>query len=57
MPQNHIAMIGLAVMGANLARNLASRGFSVAVYNRTKEVTEEFISEFRTDPRFLPTSS
>jgi 6-phosphogluconate dehydrogenase len=39
-------MIGLAVMWASLARNLASKGFSVAVYNRTREVTEEFIDEY-----------
>lgn len=45
MPKNTIAMIGLAVMGANLARNIASRGHSVAVYNRTKEVTQSFITE------------
>ena len=45
MQKNHIAMIGLAVMWANLARNLASRGYSVAVYNRTHEVTEAFIQE------------
>jgi 6-phosphogluconate dehydrogenase len=47
MPKNHIAMIGLAVMGANLARNIASRGYSVAVYNRTKEVTEEFARNYQ----------
>jgi 6-phosphogluconate dehydrogenase len=48
-------MIGLAVMGANLARNIASRGYSVAVYNRTREVTDGFISSYRENPRFLPT--
>ena len=30
-----IGMIGLAVMGENLALNMESRGFTVAVYNRT----------------------
>lgn len=40
-------MIGLAVMGANIARNIASRGFQVAVYNRTQEVTEEFSKQYR----------
>ena len=29
-----IGMIGLAVMGENLARNIDSKGFSVAVFNR-----------------------
>jgi 6-phosphogluconate dehydrogenase len=39
-------MIGLAVMWANLARNIASHGYSVAVYNRTPEVTEEFARQY-----------
>ena len=34
-------------MGANLARNLASKGFSVAVYNRTEEVTKEFSEKYK----------
>jgi 6-phosphogluconate dehydrogenase len=37
-------LIGLAVMGENLALNVESRGFSVAVYNRTTEKVDEFIS-------------
>jgi 6-phosphogluconate dehydrogenase len=41
-------MIGLAVMGSNLARNIESRGFPVAVYNRTGEVTKEFMAKFGT---------
>lgn len=42
----NIGMIGLAVMGSNLARNIESRGNKVAVYNRTYSVTEEFMSNF-----------
>ena len=38
-----IGVIGLAVMGANLALNLADSGNRVAVYNRTTSVTEEFM--------------
>ncbi len=38
------AMIGLAVMGENLALNVESRGYTVAVYNRTTSVTDEFTS-------------
>jgi 6-phosphogluconate dehydrogenase len=34
---NEIGVLGLGVMGANLARNLASRGFKVAGYNRNPE--------------------
>jgi len=37
-----IGLIGLAVMGENLALNIASRGFSIAVYNRTTSVTDAF---------------
>jgi 6-phosphogluconate dehydrogenase len=37
-----IGLIGLAVMGENLALNIASRGFRIAVYNRTASVTDAF---------------
>jgi 6-phosphogluconate dehydrogenase len=40
--QCDIGLIGLGVMGENLALNMESKGFSVAVYNRTTEVTEKF---------------
>jgi 6-phosphogluconate dehydrogenase len=46
MSKPHVGMIGLAVMGSNLARNIESRGFPVAVYNRTAEVTKEFMTKF-----------
>jgi 6-phosphogluconate dehydrogenase len=39
-----IAVVGLGVMGANLALNLAEKGHSVAVFNRTASVTEEFMT-------------
>ena len=38
-------VIGLAVMGENLALNVERNGFSVAVYNRTAETTDTFIAE------------
>jgi 6-phosphogluconate dehydrogenase len=38
-----IGVVGLGVMGANLALNLAESGNRVAVYNRTTSVTEEFM--------------
>lgn len=41
-----IGLIGLGVMGANLARNFASKGFSTLVFNRTFSKTEEFLKEF-----------
>jgi 6-phosphogluconate dehydrogenase len=37
-----IGLIGLAVMGENLVLNMESRGFHVAVFNRTVKVVEEF---------------
>lgn len=41
-----IGLIGLATMGANLARNLADKKISTLVYNRTTEKTEEFVKHF-----------
>jgi 6-phosphogluconate dehydrogenase len=40
--QCDIGLIGLAVMGENLVLNMDSKGFSVAVFNRTTEVTDKF---------------
>ena len=37
-----IGLIGLAVIGENLVLNMESKGFHVAVYNRTTEVTDKF---------------
>lgn len=45
MPKQQIGVVGLAVMGKNLALNIESRGFSVSVYNRSSEKTEEFLKE------------
>jgi 6-phosphogluconate dehydrogenase len=42
---NNIAVIGLAPMGKNLAKNIASRGFKVSVYNRSHEKTDELLTE------------
>ena len=44
MPLNDFGLIGLAVMGQNLVLNVESRGFSVAVYNRSSAVTEAFVA-------------
>src|SRR3954467_979612 len=41
--QCDIGVIGLAVMGENLVLNMESKGFSVAVFNRTHAVTEKFV--------------
>jgi 6-phosphogluconate dehydrogenase len=49
-------MFGLAVMGQNLARNVASRGVSVAVYNRTASRTQRMMSEHGSDGQFVPST-
>ena len=43
MSQHDIGLIGLAVMGQNLVLNMARRGYSVGVFNRTTTTTDEFI--------------
>jgi 6-phosphogluconate dehydrogenase len=43
MSQADIAVIGLAVMGENLVLNMESKGFTVAVYNRTTEKVTKFV--------------
>lgn len=45
MGKNQIGVIGLAVMGKNLALNIESRGFNVSVYNRSREKTDELVAE------------
>ncbi len=43
MKKADIGLIGLAVMGENLVMNMESRGFTVAVYNRTAERVDSFV--------------
>ncbi len=40
----NIALIGLAVMGENLVLNMESKGFTVAVYNRTTQKVDDFVN-------------
>ncbi len=42
MSKANIGLIGLAVMGENLAMNMESKGFTVAVYNRTADKVKNF---------------
>jgi 6-phosphogluconate dehydrogenase len=44
MEKADIGLIGLAVMGENLILNIESRGYSVAVYNRTLDKVEKFLA-------------
>ena len=48
-----IGVVGLAVMGRNLALNIESRGYTVAVYNRSREKTDELVAEFP-DRKLVP---
>lgn len=54
-----IGIIGLGVMGRSLARNMESRGLTVAVYNRfeqgREDVADKFVSEYGKNKRFIPT--
>ena len=43
MKKADIGLIGLAVMGENLVMNMESKGFTVAVYNRTTEKVKNFV--------------
>ena len=44
MPQADIGLIGLAVMGENLVLNMESRGYTVAVFNRTVSKVDDFVN-------------
>ena len=50
MSQADIGLVGLAVMGQNLVLNMANNGYTVSVYNRTTEVTDEFVNGLPTRP-------
>jgi len=49
-----LGILGLATMGANLARNAARKGFGVAVYNRHGERTDALMREHGGEGRFTP---
>jgi 6-phosphogluconate dehydrogenase len=55
MPQQaDIGVLGLATMGANLARNAARHGFGVALFNRNPERTDQLIAQHGHEGRFSP---
>jgi 6-phosphogluconate dehydrogenase len=53
--QCDIGLIGLAVMGENLVLNMESKGFTVAVFNRTTEVTDKFAAGRAQEKNIRPT--
>ena len=52
-----IGLIGLAVMGENLVLNMESKGYTVAVYNRTIEKVDKFVNGRGADKNFIGTHS
>ncbi len=52
-----IGVTGLAVMGSNLARNFASKGFVTAIHNRSFSKTEALIADHGGDGEFVPSES
>ncbi|OLM12802.1 6-phosphogluconate dehydrogenase, decarboxylating [Pseudonocardia sp. Ae505_Ps2] len=55
--KSRIGVTGLAVMGANLARNMARRGFPVAVHNRTTSKMTEFMKDYGDEGAFTGAES
>ncbi|WP_435154428.1 NADP-dependent phosphogluconate dehydrogenase [Amycolatopsis sacchari] len=52
-----IGVTGLAVMGRNLARNLARHGHTVALHNRSEQRTRDLVEQFGDEGDFIPTYS
>lgn len=52
-----IGVVGLAVMGSNLARNFARNGNTVAVYNRSPERTRDLIEDHGDEGAFIPSET
>jgi len=52
-----VGVYGLGVMGANVARNFASRGHQVSVFNRNTSVTQQFIKDFAAEGSFTAAES
>lgn len=52
-----IGLIGLAVMGENLVLNMESKGYTVAVYNRTTEKVDRFVNGRGSGKKFIAAHS
>ncbi len=58
MPEpTQFGLTGLAVMGANLARNVAHHGFSITVHNRTQQKTDDFIKDHGSEGQIVGSKS
>jgi 6-phosphogluconate dehydrogenase len=54
---SEIGVTGLAVMGQNLARNIARNGFAVAVHNRTESRTRQLVDRYGGEGDFTPATT
>ncbi|HNS32607.1 MAG TPA: NAD(P)-binding domain-containing protein, partial [bacterium] len=54
MKKADIGVIGMEVMGKNLALNMESRGYTVAVFNRTEQKTRNFVEGPAKGKNFIP---
>jgi 6-phosphogluconate dehydrogenase len=52
-----VGVVGLAVMGSNLARNFARHGYTVALFNRTQARTDALMTAHGSEGSFLPSAS
>jgi 6-phosphogluconate dehydrogenase len=57
MSKMDIGLVGLAVMGQNLVLNMADKGFGVAVFNRTVEKVDRFMTQRAADRNITGTHS
>lgn len=57
MSRQQMGVIGLGVMGMNLALNIESKGYSTSVYDYWTDRTDEFINKEAKDKKILGTSS
>lgn len=53
MSKQQIGVVGMAVMGRNLALNIESRGYSVSIFNRSRDKTDEVMAE-HADKKLVP---
>lgn len=56
MDRPHFGLTGLAVMGQNLARNVAKNGFPIAVHNRSMDKTQAFALQHGSDGQIVATT-
>lgn len=55
MSKQQIGVVGMAVMGRNLALNIESRGYTVSVFNRSREKLKKLLPRTRVRNWFLIT--